>query len=394
MFDVLFVGGGLSASLSAYLLREKNPKLKILVLEASGPLDHLAQTWSFQTLPAEADPSPFKTFSKPESSWLNSFISQSWSGYDISFPRYQKHFAVAYHSIRSHSFHAAIRSRLAESIRYYCRAEKIGKTSVTTAAGEVLEARIVLDARGWTSDIPASGYQKFIGLNLKLKQAHGLKNPLLMDATVKQEDGFRFFYLLPWSSHEVLIEDTRYSNSPALDDQAIEAEILRYAERMNFQIESIDGKERGSLALPGFDSSPLATPLGSLGVRAGFYHPTTGYSVYEAVQTAESISLWAKDDLLKIPAKLKEAADQRYRAQEFYRRLNNMMFHAAEPLERYRILERFYEHDADLIGRFYAGKTSMSDKLRIMSGKPPIAMQKAIYHFFNRSDALREVTHA
>ncbi|RZA23024.1 MAG: hypothetical protein EOP10_13845, partial [Proteobacteria bacterium] len=75
-------------------------------------------------------------------------------------------------------------------------------------------------------------------------------------------------------------------------------------------------------------------------------------------------------------------------------RLNNMLFYAAEPSERYRILERFYEHDADLIARFYAGKTSLGDKVKIMSGRPPIAMQKAIYHFFNRTQSVREVNHA
>lgn len=394
MIDILFVGGGLAASLSAHLLREQNPQLSILVIEASHPLDRLKQTWSFQTLSKATDPSLLKTFSSPVTSWLKPFISQSWSGYDINFPRYQKSFDVPYHSIRSETFHAQIEKNLGSSIRYDCRAVHVDKNSVEISSGESLSARTVIDARGWPTEANALGYQKFIGLNLKLKKAHGLKRPVLMDVKVRQEDGFRFFYLLPWGSHELLIEDTRYSNLPDLDDQAIEAEILRYAEEKGFDIESIESKERGSLPLPGFDHSTPDFVEGSLGVKAGFYHPTTGYSVYEAVKTAEMISAWAKSDVLSIPSKLKEAADQRFHEQKFYRRLNNMMFLAADPEKRYCVLESFYEHNPELIGRFYAGKTNMSDKLRIISAKPPIAMRKAIFHFFNRTEPFHELKHA
>jgi hypothetical protein len=47
----------------------------------------------------------------------------------------------------------------------------------------------------------------------------------------------------------------------------------------------------------------------------------------------------------------------------FYRMLAAMLFKAAEPQERYRILERFYRLDPQLIGRFYAGHSTLFDKL-------------------------------
>ncbi len=153
--------------------------------------------------------------------------------------------------------------------------------------------------------------------------------------------------------------------------------------------------EHGSLGLPGFDDSGIPHEEGILGVRGGFFHPTTGYSFYEAVRTAEHLAKWVENgEMDSIPTKLKKLGTERYNAQEFYRRLNNMLFSAAEGQDRYKVLERFYEHDADLIGRFYAGQTSLKDKAKILSGRPPIPVKKAIYHFFNKFDPRLEVKHA
>jgi len=55
-----------------------------------------------------------------------------------------------------------------------------------------------------------------------------------------------------------------------------------------------------------------------------------------------------------------------------------MLFRAAEPEERYRILERFYRLSPSLIGRFYAGRSTMTDKARILTGKPPVPIVRAV----------------
>ena len=58
--------------------------------------------------------------------------------------------------------------------------------------------------------------------------------------------------------------------------------------------------------------------------------------------------------------------------------LTKMLFRAAEPGERYRILERFYRLDARLIARFYAGQSTLFDMGRVLSGKPPVPIGRAI----------------
>jgi lycopene beta-cyclase len=60
-----------------------------------------------------------------------------------------------------------------------------------------------------------------------------------------------------------------------------------------------------------------------------------------------------------------------------YRLLNRMLFLAALPDERYRVLERFYEHNEALVGRFYAARPVLKDWMTILSGKPPLPVGRA-----------------
>jgi lycopene beta-cyclase len=55
-----------------------------------------------------------------------------------------------------------------------------------------------------------------------------------------------------------------------------------------------------------------------------------------------------------------------------------MLFGAAAPAERYRVLQRFYALDAQLIERFYAAGSTLGDKARILSGKPPVPVGEAL----------------
>ena len=62
----------------------------------------------------------------------------------------------------------------------------------------------------------------------------------------------------------------------------------------------------------------------------------------------------------------------------FYRRLGAMLFGAAEPAERYRIFERFYRLDERLIERFYAARPTLADKARVLTGRPPVPVTRAL----------------
>ena len=114
------------------------------------------------------------------------------------------------------------------------------------------------------------------------------------------------------------------------------------------------------------------------GARGAFFQAVTSYSLPDAVRNAIFIAEQPDLDCDKLNMLMRQRAQEHWQNGKFYRMLNRMLFRGSEPAERYKILERFYRLKPGLIERFYAGKTTGGDKARILSGKPPIPIGKAI----------------
>ena len=104
----------------------------------------------------------------------------------------------------------------------------------------------------------------------------------------------------------------------------------------------------------------------------------TGYSFPDAVRTADLIAALHDLSAAGLYAALRHHSVSTWRARKFYRFLNRMLFDAAEPEARYKVLERFYRLDAALVRRFYAGQTTRSDMVRTMVGRPPVPLARAL----------------
>ncbi|MGE3747495.1 MAG: lycopene cyclase family protein, partial [Sphingomonadaceae bacterium] len=55
---------------------------------------------------------------------------------------------------------------------------------------------------------------------------------------------------------------------------------------------------------------------------------------------------------------------------------------AAHPPQRWKLLDHFYRKDRALIRRFYAARSTLSDKIRLLSGKPPVPLGRAAGSLF------------
>ena len=86
-------------------------------------------------------------------------------------------------------------------------------------------------------------------------------------------------------------------------------------------------------------------------MRAGLFHPTTGYSLPDAVRLAVSDRRRRPTSAITALVELTHAAcaAQAWAGRGFYRALDTMLFRAAEPDQRYQVLERFYRLSPDLI---------------------------------------------
>ena len=224
-------------------------------------------------------------------------------------------------------------------------------------------------------------WQKFVGRDYRVEGGHGLDRPIVMDAAVEQIDGYRFVYSLPFDDTRLLVEDTYYSEGGLLDVAGLGNRIGTYLDSRGWRGARIEREEKGVLpvALDGdFDRFSPKGETARIGVMGGFFHPTTGYSLPDAVRTA--MFLCGQEDFngARLAERLRDEAERLWSERGFYRLLNRMLFRAAAADQRYRVLEHFYRLDDALIGRFYAARLRLWDKVRILSGKPPVPIGRAV----------------
>ena len=372
--DLAILGGGLAGGLLALALAKTRPEVRIVLVEQGKTLggNHI---WSF-----------FDEDIEPQNRWLTApLVTYGWTGYDVAFPGYRRTLDAIYYSIDSSHFDRTIRAVLPP--RAVITGRKVVAASPATAVlddGTRIEANAVIDARG-AADLSHLdiGYQKFAGQLLTLKEPHGRTRPLIIDGTVEQSDGFRFVYCLPFGPMQMFVEDTYYSTTPDLHEPGLAARIAGYAKAQGWQVERIDRRERGVLPiLMGGDFAAYwlagGKDVAKAGTRAALFHPTTGYSLPDAVRLAALIATLKDFTASGLHEICHDFARKHWRRGKFYHVLDRMMLRAAHPEERYRIFERFYRLDPRLIGRFYAGRSTMADRFRILSGKPPVPIGRAL----------------
>jgi lycopene beta-cyclase len=224
------------------------------------------------------------------------------------------------------------------------------------------------------------GWQTFLGQEIECAVPHGVDRPMLMDATVPQDEAFKFVYVLPWDRHRLLVEDTAYADAPGVDEVAARRALAAYVERQGWTVRTVVREERGSLPIPlGGDGEAFwSGDVPRLGLRAGLFHPTTGYSLPDAVATADLLCTVDPFDAGRVYSTVRAFAIARWRDRAFFRLLNRLLFRAAAPSARVRVLEQFYGRPADLIGRFYAARLTRLDRVRLLSGWPPVPLHRAL----------------
>jgi lycopene beta-cyclase len=371
-YDVILLGGGLANGLIAWRLRHERPELRILVVEQGERLGG-NHTWSFYDTDITAR----------QRQWLTPLIQHHWPSYSVRFPHHTRQLTTGYNSIGSDHFHKEICRRLGADILFNTSAELISPTEIRLKDSSTRKAPLLIDGRGWKPTEHLSlAYQKFVGCEVTLKAPHEQPSPIIMDATVEQHDGYRFLYTLPFRETEMLIEDTFYSNGKDLHTATITRNIEEYAAARGWSIENIKRTERGILPLVlAGNHEMFLKELGDIptvGLRAGLFHHITGYSFPDAVRTADLIVTAPELASRAVAESLAQHSRKQWQDQGFYRILNRMLFLAGTPADRYTVLQRFYTLPQPLIERFYAGRTSLPDKARILCGKPPVPFTSAL----------------
>lgn len=382
--DMAIVGGGLSGALIALALAQRRPDLTLCLIEA-GPVIGGNHRWSwFATdLPDQGE------------ALLAPLRKTSWDdGYEVRFPAYARRLGAGYRSLASADLAAGLARELPRAtIRTNSPARSLDEGGVTLADGTRIGAGRVIDCRGLAGTAGmegmSGGWQVFMGRHIRTHAPHAIARPVIMDATIEQSApagngaAYRFVYVLPLASNELFIEDTYYADSPALDPSLLAGRIDQYCHMLGIEGEQI-GLETGILPVisagdfAAFQRAQAIPGVAVAGARGGFFHPLTSYTLPFAVEVALAVSEMADLPGGELAARLEILARGHWRRMGFYRMLARLLFGAAEPQERYRVFERFYRLGEPLVERFYAGRSSVLQMARVLVGRPPVPIFRAL----------------
>lgn len=381
-YDLLLVGAGLANSLIALLVSRAHPELSIAMIERDDTVGG-NHTWSFHTTDVDTDVMKI----------LEPMLEAQWPNQEIRFPNLRRVLTTGYNAMTSERLHDEIMAHEAIDVVLSADVCELSATKVTLEDGREYTAACVIDGRGARpTNALALGYQKFVGLEVELDEPHGMLRPIIMDATVAQHDGYRFVYTLPFSPTRILIEDTYYSDGKELDTDVLAKRALDYADSKGWRIAEIVRQEQGVLpiTLAGDINrfwAEAPREAAQSGMRACLFHPTTGYSLPDAALLAQRIAEASVFETEHIDKLVRRHSNRCWHQRSFFRFLNRMLFLAARGNERRAVLERFYSLPQPLIERFYAAKITSGDKARILMGRPPLPIPRAIRHM-SESQAL------
>jgi lycopene beta-cyclase len=371
-YDLILAGGGLANGLIAWRLKQLRPELRVLCIEEQ---PHMGgnHTWSFH----EGD------LSAEQHRWLQPLVVQRWAAYDVHFPQRSRRLNSGYASITSERFADVIQADLGDALRTGQRITRLTPSAVVMESGEQLQALAVIDGRGVQPTVNmVLGQQAFLGQLLRLRAPHGLTAPIIMDARVAQYQGYRFVYVLPFTADTLLIEDTHYVDQHSFSAAQLRQHVAEYAAAQGWEIAECLREEQGVLPITlagdfaGFWREAAGQPRS--GLRAGLFHCTTGYSLPHSVRLADWIAAQPSLSAEALDRGIRAMAQQAWNSQRFYRLLNRMLFLAGRPANRWQVMQRFYGLSEGLISRFYAGRSTLADKLRVLTGKPPVPINEAV----------------
>lgn len=373
--DIAIIGGGLAGGLIALALAQLRPDLAVRLIEAG---DRIGGNHRWSWFASDLTPAG--------NALLAPFRKAAWdAGYTVKFPGHARQLPTPYQSLDSADFAAALGRELPPgTILTGHEVTAVDAGGASFADGSRISARAVIDCRGFApTPHLAGGWQVFMGRHMRLDAPHGLTRPVIMDADLTQHGGYRFVYVLPLGANEVFIEDTYYQDTPQLDRSALSARIDAYAEAQGWRGEPLHFETGVLPVITGGDfarwQDELRIPgVARAGARGGFVHPLTSYTMPFAVAAALEIAAEADLPGDQLAAKLEARGRAHWAQTGFYRMLGRMLFGAALPEQRWRIFARFYRLDPGLIERFYAGQSTFADRARVLIGKPPVPLGRAI----------------
>jgi len=193
----------------------------------------------------------------------------------------------------------------------------------------------------------------------------------LMDFRTSQEQGATFFYVLPFSETEALVEYTLFSPS-LLSDQEYEAALQQYiAEQLHISSYRVLEKEFGVIPMTNYTFPSLQGNIINIGTAGGQTKGSSGYT-FQFIQKRSKALV---ESLIKYGHPFKVVNDSR--RFHFYDSVLLHILHKRSLRGADIFTDLFKKNKASEVFAFLDNETSLADEIKIISTLPTLPFTKA-----------------
>ena len=371
-YDLIFCGGGLSTLIFLNKIISDNyfDDKSILVIEKDPNLIP-KKTWSF--------------WGKKDSYW-NDFIIKSWDkivfkSQNVNINRSLT--SMNYKMIKSESFYNHIYDKVKRQPNIKIKkgdvvdvldqndAVLVKTKNESFIAKKVLNS-ILDDSYKTNSKFPVL-LQHFVGWTIKTKKpVFDDRTATLMDFSIEQNNETRFFYILPMSNNEALVEFTLFSKD-LLANSEYQIEIKKHLKSLDIDNYEITLKENGVIPMTCFPFEKENTNnIVNIGTAGGWTKPSTGYTFRFIDKYSERIIDFIKSNRTFKDFKLKSRF-------WFYDLLFIDVLYYKNHLGSILFENMFKKNKFKSIFRFLDNESSFGEELKIISSMPKWVFIKSFF---------------
>lgn len=287
-YDYVIAGGGLAGlSLACHLVRSPLCGASILIVDRAPtpPSDRLWSYWTDQ--PTLFDP----------------IVAHAWDQLHLANHAYSKTLDLPgyrYELIRGADLDRFARRELSlhANISFLQgeveRIEAGAHGARLRVDGQTLSAGWVFDSTHWPSRAQrAAGRFAMYFKGWTIETAQPVFNPqaaTFLDTRTPQRDELRFFYVLPFSEHQALVEYVLYSRTRVSSAEALSALRAYLKEALGITRYDVLAQETGCLPIiPTYHRRRLGQHHLAIGAKAGLIKPTTGFGFRRIQQDSAAI---------------------------------------------------------------------------------------------------------
>jgi lycopene beta-cyclase len=356
---LLIAGGGLSASLAALAMARLRPEVPMLLV---GEESRFGGNRPLLVLDA--------ALNDEERAFIEPLLAASWDGFYVAMPGRSRRVKLRCHALSPDKVDAALAEALPTERRWTDRRiVAVRDSSLLLHGGETVAGAGAIDARSWAHQTTLDLAWRHSTLRTyDFAAPHRVDLPVLLDTTLPHGSGCAFFACLPLGETRLALEHVRYATAAEADPRDGGARLDDYVSLRGWTGGRVVAEDHASLPVAlGGDFEAYyrigGARVAKLGKRGGFFFPTTGSPLPDAIRTALLLTRQRDFGGGALHDLFEEAAVAAWKRREAYRGFDRLLLRGGGC----RAVEGLFGLEAPLIERFFAERLGLFDRRKLMA---------------------------